>query len=89
MASEKCTRLKQEAAGFSAELKEVLVKLESIREKISVSMDHSSIEKNVYRHIKSEISNAEGSLIIAQETLLGVLEAEDKAELLNYLIQYD
>jgi hypothetical protein len=87
MASEKYTQLKQAAAGFSDELKEVLMKLESMREKIKGGMDHPGIEKNVYRHIMPIASNAEAAVMILQENFLAVLETADEDELLNYIDQ--
>jgi hypothetical protein len=89
MTNEKYNKLKQDAEELSKELRDVMIKLENRREKIKESTALSGIERNLYKHIESEISNAQGNLMIAQETLLELSEVEDEAELINYMSQYD
>jgi hypothetical protein len=89
MTIELYNKLKQEAEELSDELRNVLINLETRRGKIKKEKDQPSVERNLYKHIESVICNAEGTLIVAHEALIGLSEVEDETELINYMSQYD
>jgi len=79
--------LKQDVEIFSNDIRDIILKIESIREKIKGRGCRGGIEQTTYSKIDPVIGNAEAAVMATYETFLTILETDDQEELINYLMQ--
>jgi hypothetical protein len=81
--------LKQDVEMFSNDIRDIILKIESIRGKIKERKSRGGVEQTTYSKIDPVIGSAEAVVMVTYETFLTILETDDQEDLINYLSQLE